>query len=151
LTSLAPLAARGLDGSERLRFDIPDALPLVATDPGLLERALANLVANALRYSTADRPPTLTASVHDNTVVVLIVDHGPGIPVEQRDRVFEPFQQLGDRHTAGGVGLGLAVARGFIEAVGGRVEAASTPGAGLTMRVDLPAVTATPQAAGAAQ
>jgi two-component system sensor histidine kinase KdpD len=151
LDEVAPLATRGLDGAERLRFDIPDALPLIDTDPGLLERALANLVANALRYSPADRPPTLTASAEDNTVVVLIVDHGPGIPVEQRAQVFEPFQQLGDRHTAGGVGLGLAVARGFIEAVGGRIEARSTSGGGLTMRIDLPAVITTQQAAGAAQ
>ena len=65
LDEVAPLVARGIDGGDRLRFDIPDDLPLLATDPGLLERVLANLVANALRYSPPDRPPTLAASVHD--------------------------------------------------------------------------------------
>jgi two-component system sensor histidine kinase KdpD len=138
LDEVAPLIAHGLDDGRRLHLDIPDALPLVATDPGLLERALANLVANALRYSPPDQPPTLTATVSNGTVTVLIVDHGPGVPPDQRERIFEPFQQLGDQHSTGGVGLGLAVAKGFIEAIGGRIGAASTPGGGLTMRVDLP-------------
>jgi two-component system sensor histidine kinase KdpD len=126
-------------------------LPLVATDPGLLERALANLVANALRYSPHDRPPTLaaTASPDADKVAVLVIDHGPGIALDQRLRVFEPFQQLGDRRTGGGVGLGLAVAKGFIESVGGQISAESTPGGGLTMRVELPATAPAPHPAGA--
>jgi two-component system, OmpR family, sensor histidine kinase KdpD len=149
LDEVAPLVARGLDGGERLQFSIPDTLPLVATDPGLLERALANLVANALRYSPSDQPPTLIASSSADldTVTVCVVDHGPGIAPDQRQRVFEPFQQLGDRRTAGGVGLGLAVAKGFIESVGGRIAAQSTPGGGLTMRVELPVAARTHDAA----
>ncbi|HET6878175.1 MAG TPA: ATP-binding protein [Jatrophihabitans sp.] len=140
LDEVAPLAVRGLDGAQRLRLAIPDALPLVTTDPGLLERALANLVANALRYSPADRPPTVAARCDDaRTVVIEVIDHGPGIPVDQREHAFQPFQQLGDRHTSEGVGLGLAVAKGLIEAVGGSIVADSTPGGGLTMRVELPA------------
>ena len=139
LDEVAPLMASGLDDGHRLHLDIPDSLPLIATDPGLLERALANLVANALRFSPAGRPPTLTASCVDGVVTVLVVDHGPGVPLAQRERIFEPFQQLGDQHAAGGVGLGLAVAKGFIDAIGGRIVATSTPGGGLTMRVDLPA------------
>lgn len=140
LEEVAPLVSRGLDGGERLRLSIPDTLPLVATDPGLLERALANLVANALRYSPADRPPTLaaTAAADTGTVTLCVIDHGPGIAPDQRLRVFEPFQQLGDRRPAGGVGLGLAVAKGFVESVGGRIGAESTPGGGLTMRIELP-------------
>jgi two-component system sensor histidine kinase KdpD len=151
LDEVAPLVARGLDGGERLRFSIPDALPLIATDPGLLERALANLVANALRYSPPNTPPTLaaTASADADKVTVLVIDHGPGIAVDQRQRVFEPFQQLGDRRTGGGVGLGLAVAKGFIESVGGRIGAESTPGGGLTMRIELPASVRAPHAASA--
>ncbi|HET7075220.1 MAG TPA: ATP-binding protein, partial [Mycobacterium sp.] len=141
LDEVAPLVVGGLDGGERVRFDIPDALPLLATDPGLLERALANLIGNALRYSPADQPPTLTAAVRDGTVTVRVVDHGPGIPPDQRDHVFEPFQQLGDQHTSGGVGLGLAVAKGFLDAVGGQLTAEATPGGGLTMRIDLPVAT----------
>jgi two-component system sensor histidine kinase KdpD len=151
LDEVAPLVARGLDGGDGLRFSIPDTLPLVATDPGLLERALANLVANALRYSPPDRPPTLaaTASTDGDVVEVLVIDHGPGIAPDQRLRVFEPFQQLGDRRTGGGVGLGLAVAKGFIESVGGRIGAESTPGGGLTMRIELPVPAPAPHAASA--
>jgi two-component system sensor histidine kinase KdpD len=139
LDEVVPLVAGGLDGADQLRVAIPDALPLLLTDPGLLERALANLVANALRYSPWNRPPTLTAttSPDDITVTVRVIDHGPGIPPDQRERVFEPFQRLGDSGTDG-VGLGLAVAKGFIEAVAGHLVAESTPGGGLTMRVELP-------------
>jgi signal transduction histidine kinase len=149
LDEVAPLVVRGLDGGERLHFSIPDTLPLIATDPGLLERALANLVANALRYSPADTPPTLAAraSANGTKVDVLVIDHGPGIAPDQRLRVFEPFQQLGDRRTGGGVGLGLAVAKGFIESVGGCIGAESTPGGGLTMRIELPATATAPHAA----
>ncbi len=155
LEEVAPLVARGIDGGERLQFSIPDTLPLIRTDPGLLERALANLVANALRYSPPDQPPTLAASASASAsvsgdadaVTVQVIDHGPGIATAQRERVFEPFQQLGDRRTAGGVGLGLAVAKGFIESIGGRIAAQSTPGGGLTMRVELPVATRTHDAA----
>ena len=72
LDEVAPLVVGGLDGGQRVRFDIPDALPLLATDPGLLERALANLIANALRYSPADQPPTLTAAARDGAVTVRV-------------------------------------------------------------------------------
>jgi signal transduction histidine kinase len=138
-----------LAGMAVLFLAIPDALPLLATDPGLLERALANLVANALRYSPPGRPPTLAAAASDSTVTVSVIDHGPGIALDQRERVFEPFQQLGDQRTAGGVGLGLAVAKGFVDAVGGRITATTTRGGGLTMRVDLPVAAPTHDAAGA--
>jgi two-component system, OmpR family, sensor histidine kinase KdpD len=149
LDEVAPLVTRGLDGGDRLLLAIPDALPLLATDPGLLERALANLVANALRYSPPGRPPTLAAAASDSTVTVSVIDHGPGIAPDQRERVFEPFQQLGDQRTAGGVGLGLAVAKGFVDAVGGRITATTTRGGGLTMRIDLPVAATTHDAAGA--
>ena len=138
LDEVAPLMARALDDGDKIVFDLPDSLPLIVTDPGLLERALANLVSNALRYSPPDRPPTLTASHVGTAVRVLIVDHGPGVPEHDRERIFEPFQQLGDQHTAEGVGLGLAVAKGFIESIGGRIVATDTPGGGLTMRIELP-------------
>ncbi|HVE26502.1 MAG TPA: ATP-binding protein, partial [Sporichthya sp.] len=85
----------------------------------------------------------------DATVVIRVVDHGPGVPAGDRERIFAPFQQVGDRHTGAGVGLGLAVARGFVEALGGRLNAAETPGGGLTMRVELPMAPATRMRAGA--
>jgi two-component system sensor histidine kinase KdpD len=151
LDEVAPLVVHGLDDAQRLHVAIPDALPLLAADPGLLERALANLVANALRYSPPDRPPTLTAQAGDGIVSLSVIDHGPGIAPEQRDQVFEPFQQLGDQRTGGGVGLGLAVAKGFVEALAGRITATTTDGGGLTMRVDLPTAATTRDVAGATQ
>jgi two-component system, OmpR family, sensor histidine kinase KdpD len=142
LDEVAPLAIRGLDGGDGVRLAIPDELPLLATDPGLLERALANLVANALRYSPQHQPPTVSAWAAGQAVVIDVIDHGPGIAPAERGRVFEPFQQLGDHRTAGGVGLGLAVAKGFVEAVGGSIAARSTHGGGLTMRIALPVAAA---------
>jgi two-component system sensor histidine kinase KdpD len=133
---VAPLALHGVDAGE-VEIDIPDDLPLVATDPGLLERAVANLVANAVRFSPAGRPPRLVARNTRDLVQVDVVDHGPGVRADMKERIFEPFQQLGDRRNADGVGLGLAVARGFVEATGGTLVALDTPGGGLTMRIEL--------------
>ena len=133
---VAPVAVGGLDDSLRLEMAVPDGFPLVLADPGLLERVLANLFSNALRYSPAGRPPELHAVLNGGTVRLEVVDHGPGVPDEQKELIFEPFERAGDRHP--GVGLGLAVARGFAEAMGGRIGAFDTPGGGLTVRVTLP-------------
>ena len=135
---VAPLALRGIAGAERVRLDIPEDLPLVRTDGGLLERALANLLDNALRWSPPGRPPGFTATADDDQVQIVVIDHGPGVAAGDRDRIFAPFQRLGDQDPTTGVGLGLAVARGFVEAVGGSVIASETPGGGLTMTVTLP-------------
>jgi two-component system, OmpR family, sensor histidine kinase KdpD len=137
---VAPVAVGGLDDSLRLEMAVPDGFPLVLADPGLLERVLANLFSNALRYSPAGRPPELHAALDGSTVRLEVVDHGPGVPDGQKERIFEPFERAGDRHP--GVGLGLAVARGFAEAMGGRISALDTPGGGLTIRVTLPAAPA---------
>jgi two-component system, OmpR family, sensor histidine kinase KdpD len=143
IDEVAPVALRGLDGGAGLRLLVPDGLPLVHTDPGLLERVLANLFANALAYSPPDRSPELRASQSAGGVLLEIVDHGRGVPDELKQRMFEPFQRLdarGGGPMAGtGVGLGLAVVKGFLDTMGGSVEAADTPGGGLTMRVSLPA------------
>jgi two-component system sensor histidine kinase KdpD len=134
---VAPVAVGGLDDSLRLEMAVPDGFPLVLADPGLLERVLANLFSNALRYSPAGRPPELHAVLDGGMVRLEVADHGPGVPDELKERIFEPFERVGDRHP--GVGLGLAVARGFAEAMGGRIGAFDTPGGGLTVRVTLPA------------
>jgi len=136
IDEVAPVALRGLDASMTLRMAVPDGLPLVRADPGLLERVLANLFSNALRHSPPSRPPVLRAFRLGDTVVLEVVDHGPGVPDELKPRIFEPFQRLDDRHK--GVGLGLAVAKGFAEAMGGSIAAVDTPGGGLTVRVTLP-------------
>jgi two-component system, OmpR family, sensor histidine kinase KdpD len=141
IEEIAPLALRGLEGSPVV-LDIPEGLPLIATDPGLLERAVANLVSNALRYSPPDRPTELQARDAGATLVLDVVDHGPGVAPGDRDGMFLPFQQLGDQRNAGGVGLGLAVARGFVESVGGTLTAHNTRGGGLTMRIELPVTAA---------
>jgi len=144
IDEIAPLALRGMAGADVVRLDVPESLPLVLTDAGLLERALANLVTNAIRYSPIDSPPELVARCHERTVTISVVDHGPGVPEADRERMFEPFQRLGDQDMTTGVGLGLAVARGFVEAIGGELTASDTPGGGLTMSVRL---TAAPAAA----
>jgi two-component system sensor histidine kinase KdpD len=117
---------------------IPADLPAVAADAGLLQRVLVNVLRNALRHSPAGRPPVVTASANGDRVELRIVDSGPGIPEADRDRVFQPFQRLGDRSSGGGVGLGLALSRGLTEAMGGTLVPETTPGGGLTMVLGLP-------------
>ncbi len=103
---------------------------------------LANLFANALAYSPASRDPELRAAHDGGSVLLEIVDYGRGVPDELKSTMFEPFQRLDGRGggpgTAGGIGLGLAVVRGFLDIMGGTVTAADTPGGGLTMRVTPP-------------
>ena len=136
IDEVAPVALLGLDDGLRLEMAVPDGFPLVLADPGLLERILANLFSNALRHSPAARPPELQAQLIEDTVLLEVVDHGPGVADEEKERIFEPFTRVGDRYP-GGVGLGLAVAKGFAEAMGGRIDAADTPGGGLTVRIAL--------------
>ncbi|MEV4517466.1 sensor histidine kinase KdpD [Dactylosporangium sp. NPDC049525] len=120
-----------------VRISVPDDLPEVYADPTLLERILVNVLANALRYSPPEQPPLISVSEHAGLVEVRIIDHGPGIPTADRDRVFQPFQRLGDRDNTTGVGLGLALSRGLAEAMGGNLDPENTPGGGLTMTLTL--------------
>jgi two-component system sensor histidine kinase KdpD len=103
---------------------------------------LANLFANALAYSPPGRPPALHARQAGSSVILEITDHGPGVPDTHKARMFEPFERLQARNTGTGVGLGLAVVKGFLDTMGGSVAAADTPGGGLTIRVTLPAAAA---------
>ena len=135
---VAPLAHAEPDTPLNVRLVVPDDLPLVRTDPGLLERVLANLFANATAHSPPGRPPTMVARHLGDVVVLDVIDHGHGVADEFKQRIFEPFERLGERNTGNGVGLGLAVAKGFLLAMGGEIEAVDTPGGGLTMRVTLP-------------
>src|SRR5215471_4999733 len=157
IDEVAPVALRGLDGGSELRMAVPDGLPLVLTDPGLLERVLANLFANALAFSPAGQRPELRASRAGDGVLLEVIDYGHGVPDDLKDRMFEPFRRLDGRSSdpsvGTGVGLGLAVVKGFLDTMGGTVRAVDTPGGGLTMRVQLPcastaassaSVTATP-------
>lgn len=133
-------ALAGLDPLGRdIKVDIPESLPAVLADPAILERVVVNLTENALRYSPAGQPPMITASALGNRVELRVVDRGPGLPEEDKERMFVPFQRLGDTDNTTGVGLGLALARGLTEAMDGTLTAEDTPGGGLTMAVSLPA------------
>ncbi|MGZ4668707.1 MAG: DUF4118 domain-containing protein [Blastococcus sp.] len=127
-------------GGHDVTVDVPESLPEVIADAALLERVLANLLANALRHSPAERPPAIAASAHAGQVEIRVVDRGPGVRAVDRERIFLPFQRLGDRDNTTGVGLGLALSRGLTEAMGGTLTADDTPGGGLTMTVSLPTV-----------
>src|SRR5713101_6625750 len=122
----------------------PQAQAVMLAVPPLMERVIANVTANALRYSPAGSPPLLTASARGNRVELRVVDRGPGIPEADRDRAFLPFQRLGETSSAIGVGLGLTLSRGLTEAMRGTMKPEETQGGGLTMAISIPAVPAQP-------
>ncbi|GAB2859920.1 sensor histidine kinase [Lentzea nigeriaca] len=145
----------GIDERNTMTVDVDESLPQVVADAGLLERVVANVIDNALRHGRLrprrrvdvdgdgrvdeDEPEiAVRASAHGDHVELRVVDHGPGLPRKSADRVFTPFQRLGDRDATPGVGLGLSVARGFTEAMGGEIHAEDTPGGGLTVVISLP-------------
>jgi len=127
--SLAGLGPAG----RSVRVDLPPGLPEVVADPPVMERVIANLTANALRYSPAGSPPRLAARARRGRIELRVIDRGPGVPEADRERMFAPFQRLGDTGSATGVGLGLAVSRGLTEAMRGTLQPGQTPGGGLTM------------------
>jgi two-component system sensor histidine kinase KdpD len=117
---------------------VPVDLPLVRCDVALLERAVANIISNAVRHSPAPRSVRITAGVVGSSVHLCVIDAGPGIPLAQRSRVLAPFQRLGDDHSSEGVGLGLAIAQGFIESMEGTLTLDDSPGGGLTVTLTVP-------------
>jgi two-component system sensor histidine kinase KdpD len=134
-------------GHERpaIEISLPSDLPDVYTDPDLLERVLANLLANAVRYSPLGVAVRVTAGRVRDRVEILIIDQGPGISVRERETARQAFQRSGDaRSSAGetngtsGIGLGLAVAQGFLDLLGGTLTLDDTPGGGLTAILALP-------------
>jgi two-component system sensor histidine kinase KdpD len=138
LDDVVARAVVAMPGGDRVRLDLPDDLPPVRVDAGLLDRVVANLVDNALRHTRS--AVHVSGDMTPGHVALHVVDHGPGVPDTVKASLFEPFQRLGDAPAGGGVGLGLAVARGLTEAMGGRLVASDTAGGGLTMTVTLPAV-----------
>ncbi|WP_327405556.1 DUF4118 domain-containing protein [Streptomyces sp. NBC_01288] len=143
-----PLSLRATSLEEVLPMalaDVPDvdlrdveSIPPVLVDPPLLERVIANLAGNAARHTPAGRRVMVTASALGGRVELRVVDRGPGLPTNGRERLFEPFQRLGDTDNTTGLGLGLALARGLTEAMNGTLTPEDTPGGGLTMVVSLP-------------
>ncbi|RKT55455.1 DUF4118 domain-containing protein [Saccharothrix australiensis] len=148
-------ALAGIDERRLVSVDVGEQLPAVLADAGLLERVVANVIDNALRHGrlsprrlvdvdgdgtiAVDEPEiAVRASAYGDRVELRVVDHGRGLPKNAADAVFAPFQRLGDRDATPGVGLGLSVAKGFVDAMGGSIAAEDTPGGGLTIVVSLP-------------
>ena len=117
-------------------------IPQAEADAVLLQRAVVNLLANALRFSPVGAPPVVATSAFGDRVQLRVIDTGPGIPADRKDDIFHAFQRLNDTDNTTGVGLGLALSKGFIEAMDGTLDVEETPGGGLTMVIDLPAVDA---------
>jgi two-component system sensor histidine kinase KdpD len=150
LEEVVPAALESLGArAAPVEASMAETLPPVLADAALLERVLANVIDNAIRHSPDDWPVSVDAGcAHErrggggDRIEIRVIDHGPGIPPEQRERVFQPFQRLGDSQAGArrgavsghaGVGLGLAVARGFLSAMGATIEITDTPGGGTTM------------------
>lgn len=127
---------------ERIKIELDPDLPLATADPGLVERVIANVIENSLKHTPAGTAVQVRGCGWTDSsghwVSLRVIDHGAGVPKEQRDTLFAPFQRLGDVPAGDGVGLGLAVARGLAESMGGSVSAEDTPGGGMTMVIDLP-------------
>jgi two-component system sensor histidine kinase KdpD len=141
LEEVVPAAIKGLgERGHAVEMNVDETLPRVHADTALLERAIANLVDNAVTWSPSNEPVRVEAGAIAGRVDLRVVDRGPGIPPDQRKRMFEPFQRLGDQSNGTGTGLGLAVARGFVEAIGGEITVEDTPGGGLTVVLSLDAL-----------
>jgi two-component system sensor histidine kinase KdpD len=133
----AALAALG-ERANKVEVDVPESLPPVRADPALLERVVANLVDNAVAHAPEGSSVRVEAGEVGSRVLIRTIDRGPGIPPAERERIFQPFQRLGDSPSHGaGVGLGLAVALGFTHAMGGELVVDDTPGGGTTMTIEL--------------
>jgi two-component system, OmpR family, sensor histidine kinase KdpD len=146
--NLAEIVVRSLDAigpqACAATVSVPRELPWVMVDPVIMERVIANVTANALRYSPGGSPPLLTACARADRVELRIIDHGPGVPKADRDRMFVPFLRLEGIDDAVGVGLGLTVSRGLTEAMRGTLEPGKTPGVGLTMTISVPVAHGSP-------
>jgi two-component system sensor histidine kinase KdpD len=138
------LVARVLDvisvDGERVDVDLPEDIPPVEVDPAQLERALVNVIENALKFSAPETRVALRATTVAGEIVLHVIDHGPGIPAHERERVFEPFVHGAPADGARGSGLGLAIARGFVDLNGGRLWVEAAPDGGSEFVVALPAV-----------
>jgi len=126
-----------------VRTDLPAELPLLSVDPILFEQVFINLFENVSKYTPKGTPVDVRARVNDERIVIEIMDHGPGIPAGEEERVFEKFVR-GPNAGTGGVGLGLAICRGIVEAHGGRLSAENRSEGGATFRIELPIVGTAP-------
>lgn len=132
-------AIKSLKGpAELIEISIDPELPPIKVDPILLERVIGNLLENAVRFSPAGRPITIAAFQVENLLHIRIIDHGPGISNKDTEKLFTPFQRLGDRDNSTGLGLGLAIVKGFTELMHGRISFDETYNGGLTVVLTFP-------------
>ena len=140
LWALDDLAREAVDSlGARDRVEITGESPLVNVDAVQIQRVLANLIENAIKFSPPDSRVLVRVTATRKEAIVRVVDQGPGLPEDELERVFEPFYRHGG-DTRSGAGLGLAIARGFVVANGGRVWAESRPDQGATFAIALPVV-----------
>src|SRR4051812_39114443 len=136
LQSAIEVERESINGRD-VRLDVPENTPLVLVDHLLMEQAVAKLLANAGSYTPARLPVEIDVDCKNGKLVISVSDRGPGIPPELSERVFEKFYR-GDGRRAGGLGLGLAIARGFVEAHGGKLSAENRDGGGARFTINLP-------------
>lgn len=125
-------------GPAEVELDLPEEPVQLLADPGLLQRVLVNLLANAQRFNPAGQQVVLSVSRFASTADIRVIDTGPGISEQRRGEVFIPFQRLGDTDNQTGLGLGMALSKGFVEGMGGTLDIEDTPGGGATMVITLP-------------
>jgi two-component system sensor histidine kinase KdpD len=140
---LAAVDELGL-GPADVDLSLDPSLPLLQADAVLLQRVLVNVLANARRYAPEGSRVLISTSALGEHAEIRIADRGEGVPAERRDSIFQPFQRFGDTDNTTGLGLGLALSRGFAEGMGGSLTPEGTPGGGLTMVISLPLAGATP-------
>jgi two-component system, OmpR family, sensor histidine kinase KdpD len=136
-TALEELGASG--GQRQVSFDIPEDLPLVPMDFGLITHVFINLFSNAFKYSPPDQPVEIRGRIMDDQLEVLVVDRGVGIPAEELGRAFDKFYRVTEKGSSNGLGLGLAICKAFIEAHGGRISLENNPMGGTIARFVIPA------------
>jgi two-component system sensor histidine kinase KdpD len=140
LAGIVRAALATVPEADHLPVNVPTRLPQVTTDPMLLERVIANVVANALRFSPRATPPRLVAEPCGAWVELRVIDQGPGVSRGRWEQLFQPFERLGEVGAATGLGLGLAISRVLAHAIGAELRPESTVGGGLTMIIALPLV-----------
>ncbi|KJL31118.1 ATP-binding protein [Microbacterium oxydans] len=140
---LAAVDELGL-GPADVDLSLDPNLPLLQADAVLLQRVLVNVLANAHRYAPDGTRVLISTSALGERAEIRIADRGEGVPAERRDSIFQPFQRFGDTDNTTGLGLGLALSRGFAEGMGGSLTPEDTPGGGLTMVISLPLAEADP-------
>jgi two-component system sensor histidine kinase KdpD len=138
LTDVVRAALSTVPGADRVAVDLPTGLPDVRSDPVLLERVIANVVANALRFSPRGTPTRLVADSRESWIELRVIDQGPGVPLVRWQQLFQPFERLSDADSATGLGLGLAISRALANAMGAKLYPESTVGGGLTMVIAVP-------------